>query len=227
MPKKIIRVLLVVMLTGFILSASGCKANEKTFPAKTIEWVEDENGFIQFFTNDKSNLGFGFLTWSNDSYEDPMDTVEIEVKKVSGNENMGYGILFCFQNPENYYRLLITTSGWYRISAKNDGEFFSLPWMESEYLNQGLNEINKIKITRQVNTENNVIFSVCFNENEAAVVDNSYFTTFTGGYYGFYVGVGNSEDENFPQIPVDVRFKQISPLETKQVEISNKTIESI
>jgi hypothetical protein len=175
---------------------------DDNLPVKTIEWETDGNGYTQFYTND-AQYYYHYFTASADHSG---DTYEAEVKKLSGNATYGYGMLFCYDssNPDSlsYYRLLITTRGSYQIHKRVAGTWAANPitnWTASAALNAGYNQANKLKV---VKADNN--FTVYINNQQ---VDTFTDSDITGTKIGAYVGVGESDEESFPNTPVDVRVK--------------------
>jgi hypothetical protein len=172
---------------------------------KTV-WQADGNGFEQFTTNDSQYYGFSMWQTNNASYEAETTTVTATVKKESGAYNYGYGIVFGYQDSNNFYRLLIDTVGHYTLSVKLAGIYVLLiPWSAptTATINPGFDVANVISVTQQ--TPHN--FTISFNG-----VQETQFTdgNFSGGVDGFYASM--SPTENFPAAPVDVRFKLTSPV---------------
>jgi hypothetical protein len=191
---------------------SGTNDSNKDLEIKSIYWVDDGSSFLQYYTNDKSN----YNTWG---YSCPsanilsMNTSEIQIKKISGNPNIEYGMVFCLTDHNNFYRVSIIKTGYRRIERRINGIYGfnyngswtsdpGLGWPYSSHLNQGYGSINNIKVTRSGTT-----FNVYFNNNlELSFTDTNY----SGGYTGGFALISNSNQENFPNTPVDVRFKLIT-----------------
>ncbi len=178
-----------------------------------ILWQDDGAGFVQFSTNDTNDCGYLF-THAIGSPFTPMSSVEIQVKKVTGSSNNSHGILFCYQDDNNFYRIGITVNGYYTITKKVSGILYynvggsswsttdPSSWPISSHLNTGFDITNNIKIIN--NGSGN--FDVYFND----IYETSFTdTTFTGGYNGYYDNVGTVSQENFPT-PEDVRVKLLS-----------------
>ncbi|MCX7031112.1 MAG: hypothetical protein NTU62_13480, partial [Spirochaetes bacterium] len=172
---------------------------------ETIEWQTDGDGFVQYSTNDPRYIDtIQYLPLAVES-ESPMTTVTATVKKVSGAGQVGFGIVYCYEDENNHYRLLITTGGYYQVGEMVGGTFTALvSWTASADLNTGLGAMNDISITRDVGGN----FTVTFN--------GQYITDFTngnfpGGQAGPCIGIGSSSLEQFPSIPEDARFKMLAP----------------
>jgi hypothetical protein len=137
-----------------------------------------------------------------------MTTVTATVKKQSGSLYSGYGIVFCHQDSNNYYRLLIDAAGQYSIVSIVAGTHYAIiPWTTapSVHLNSGVGVANVISVTQQ--SPNN--FSVNFNGTQEANFSDG---NFTGGKAGFFASVDVQTGENFPDTPEDVRFQLSSPV---------------
>ena len=137
-----------------------------------------------------------------------MDTVTAVVKKQSGSLYGGYGIVFCYGDFNNYYRLLIIAAGQYSVYAKINGvDTAIIPWTinASPNLNTGVGVENVISV-RQVTSGN---FAIYFNGVQETTFNDM---TFSGGTAGFAAYIYTQAYENFPYTPVDVRFKLTSPV---------------
>jgi hypothetical protein len=179
---------------------------------QTILWQSDGSGFIQFLTNDTNYCGDGWFDWTSASYT-PMNSVEMQVKKIAGDLDCGNGIIFCVQDDNNFYRIVVTATGYYLISKKVAGTYSfywgsgvwattePYPWPTSSNLITGYGNINDIKV---VNAGGGT-FDVYFNsELETTFTDS----TFTGGHNGYYAFVSTVSLEGFPT-PMDFRVKLI------------------
>jgi len=180
-------------------------------PIVTIEWQEDGNGFIQFQTNDPENASQGFhILYSSTDYN-PMtilEPVEVIVNKVVGSVGGGYGIVFCAFDDQNYYKILISRAGVYKISkviGGTDNVIREWDYPVNATIYSGLDKPNKIQVARQHPAGS---FTVSLNNvQEPTFVD----TTLIGGRSGFYVNVSDVSSEYFPASMVDVRFQMLSP----------------
>ncbi len=184
----------------------------------TISWANDGAGFIQYQTNDPTLYNIGQAVLYPASNEATLTTATVIAKKMSGEADMGFGMIFCAQDINNYYWVGVSTTGYYRVFKKvlgvetpiNIAPSTAMPWTSSPYIAQGYGASNRISVTNAgVNT-----FSVSIGGN---FVFNFTDTSFTGGQCGFYVGIGGTDAsqglvENFPLIPEDVRFQMVSPM---------------
>jgi hypothetical protein len=184
-----------------------------TNPVNTILWKDDGTGFTRYCTNESQYYNYGGVHPLGTAYT-PMHTVEMDVKKISGSENYGYGTAFCYSDDNNYYQLLIVTGCYYRIAKRIGGTWSYLyegiwvanggsQWSHSLNLNSGYDTVNRIKVI----SNGTGTFTVYFNNNqETSFIDSSL----TGGQVGFFYSVGQFAWEGFPGSPADIRFKLIS-----------------
>lgn len=174
-------------------------------PPENIYWEPDGSGFIRFRTDDQANAEQGFLKLYDSTQEDPMTTpVEVTVKKILGSVGGGFGIVFCAENDQNYFKVLINVAGTYKIARVSAGYSSDITaWIDSPDLWHGYNNGNTIKVTHAGS-----LFTLYINDFEQT---NFLDSGFGGGKSGFYAYVSTVDDE-YPVGWVDVRFKMISPV---------------
>ena len=195
--------------------SSGGTAPPDTPPAytgkvTTITWQPDLAGFTQFFTNDSTYIrtnGWSEWTWGA-ATQQPMSALETQVKKISGDPTMGLGVTFCVQDAGNFYVVYADVTGWYSIGKVVAGSYTSIQaWTNANtggtVLYQGYGYVNDILVNSNSSTHQ---FAVSFNGIQTATFTDS---SFSGGAFGFVVGISANED--FPTQPVDVRFLQKEP----------------
>jgi hypothetical protein len=199
-------VLSVFFVSLFLSSCSGSHSGSDpvTQPVETRTFISDNNGSIQYYTNDQTKMDCGHYNIYSSSFVSPMSTVEIKLKKVSGSTSGGYGIVFCSADPNNYYRILAVTSGYYQITKKVAGTYSLLvDWTHTSWWIDGHNVNNTIKVTKSGADS----FDFYVNNNLVTTVTD---TTFDDGAAGFYAWA--SVSENFPATPLDVRFQMMQPV---------------
>jgi len=173
----------------------------------TIEWEPDGFGFVQFSTDDPQYLDTRQYLPLTEESQSPMTTVTATVKKMSGYSKAGFGIVYCYQDENNFYLLEITTEGKFKVRKKVGGTDTDLiPWTTSTYLTSGFGVENDIGVTQDpVGT-----FSVTLNGTaDVATFDDP---SFTGGLAGPFVRIRSGAYEKFPGVPVDCRFKILEPV---------------
>jgi len=158
----------------------------------TIEWQEDGNDFVQYSTNDPQYYNTAQYLPLAIEHETPMTTVTATVKKMYGSSVGGFGIVFCYVDENNFYRLLITTEGKYNVWEMENGVWKELvAWKDSTNLNTGMDEENTIGVTQDpLHT-----FTVTFNTLPEPIFSDA---SLTGGDAGPCMWVGSyAEDARF------------------------------
>jgi len=159
-------VLLLVVLLGVLLFAfSGSGRDGDQSPDATsvaMEGTEDE--FILVYEDDFSNPSSGWddafdryttKQYGNNKYYVEITTsnlvawglanrkvsdfrIEVHAAQEVGPNNNGYGILFRFQDRDNFYRFDISGDGFFLLSKFYNGEWVTLvPWTASSAINVG------------------------------------------------------------------------------------------
>lgn len=202
---RLISIFIIIFSISIIFIA--CPPQEEC-PVETIKWQKDGKGFIQFYTTDLSQSGRHIQCYDPEATLDMNEKrVETIVKKLSGADNRGYGIAFCYHS-DDYYQVAITTKGKYQISKSVGGNRSAIvDWNSSGLLKTGDDKENEIEVQWD---STNDIYAVYFNNNLEVTFDGNG-KAFALGRSGFYVHVSATE-ENFPCVPVDVRFKQNRPV---------------
>jgi len=213
--KKIIEIIMLLAL-GF----SGCSSLETKMKPNNINmnvWKQKEN-ITRFYTKSKEDKGEEFYLLS-DGIEDLIAGIEVELIKKSGKAKEGYGIIFEFQDEENYCELLITVEGKYKWIEMIEGEeFFYEGWKNSKLLNKGYNVYNKIGI---IYNEENKEFSIFINGIRQETFE---LESIRGGKSAMFVSV--SQYEKFSKKPVEVIFKNNGKLSSSQLKPKMKSWES-
>ena len=201
--KRNLHISIIIVLLGFILSCN------EGIPRETIKWEEDGNGYIQYSTNDEDK----FYTWSISTYlaTDQADYSGTTFSFVRKNGPLGapYGGVFCFQDSNNYYRILINGNGKYQIVSKVSGNFTYITpdWIDSADLLTGYNQINEIEIIRNTGTSD---FTININGVLNEFYNNTDFDSGTSGFYTYILS--NYTGEYFPYEANDTRFKITAPV---------------
>ena len=189
-------------------------------PVKTILWEETTGGYKRFYTNDTLNQGDSGKTLCHfEGTEAPMDVLEVELIKSSGYGYAGSGVVFCASGSMKdsdliAYFISIDIQRSYTIRAIDKTMSITqtiVDWTQTEFLNPDAGS----NIIRVKYVEDNK-FELSFNGyNDPTEIitfpeDPDEFIKLTGGKYGFCVGV--SIHDEFPAIPVDVKFKLLTPV---------------
>jgi Tol biopolymer transport system component len=159
-------VLLLVVLLGIMLFAflgtgqDGDQSSDATSVA--MEGTEEE--FILVYDDDFSNPSSGWddafdryttKQYGNNKYYVDITTsnlvawglanrkvgdfrLQVDAAQEEGPNNNGYGVLFRFQDRDNFYRFDISGDGFFLLSRFYDGEWVTLvPWTASSAVNVG------------------------------------------------------------------------------------------
>jgi hypothetical protein len=194
-----------ILVLSLLLFTITCQ-NEPAI--ETIEWEPDGSVFRQFKTNDSQYYDWAFWYRIDDSFQSPMVTVESEVKKMSGCDYGGLGIIFCFQDHDNFYVFVINIIGEYAVFKRLNGSWSTIiDWPYSSHVITGHNTLNNLKVTHDDPSDT---FTLYINGNP---VDSFTDSSFSDGYSGYECYVADeSWNENFPNTPADFRFRQILPV---------------
>jgi hypothetical protein len=179
-------------------------------PINTIRFLKpnDDDGMFQFQTNDPSL----YDRWQYNYMQNPgleKNIYEVLVKKKSGHNGYGFGILFCVDDSDSsnagFYRFFISVDGTYSITKYVGKNQVAVPisWKFSPFLKTGYNVYNKIRVTR-IDNGSFAKFYITFNDNLAATFDDD--NPINGNKIGLLASVNIMVKEQFPYIPVDVRF---------------------
>jgi hypothetical protein len=182
---------------------------ETAVPVNTIRYLrpDDDDGTRQFWNNDPDLYGVSSYHYMPNPNPNP-NVYECRVKKISGNDTNGYGLIFCADdsgaNNVSFYRLLISVNGRFNLQKRTVSTWTThLSWRDSSFLNSGYNVYNTIRVERE-NTANGAIFRIYFNGNFVVDFDDS--NPLQGRRAGMASSTGDMEMELFPFIPLDVRF---------------------
>jgi len=179
-------------------------------PVDTKRFLEpdDKDGTLQYRTNDPALYDrWVYNYWPNPN-PDP-NIYECKAKKITGSDTYGYGMVFCVddsdKNNVSFYRLFITVDGRFAVAKRTGNVWGTAPvrWRNSPFINTGYNVYNSLRVERADN-EKSSVFRIFINDNLAAVFEDD--NPINGRKAGLVVSVNVMEMEQFPYIPVDVRF---------------------
>ena len=170
---------------------------------------DDNDGTLQYMTNDPATYNKFYYNYSLNPNVNP-NVYECSVKKISGNDDYGFGIVFCVddtdKNNVSYYRFFITVRGMFTV-AKRTGNTWAdvtpVSWRYSSFIKTGYNIYNTLRVER-TDHSNGATFRILINGNLAATFNDT--TPINGGKAGPVVSINVMEEERFPSVPVDVRY---------------------
>lgn len=152
----------LVGMTLFAFFGFGGKGDQP--PAATTDLDEGVEGYVLVYEDDFSDPSSGWddafdryttKQYGNNKYYIDMSTsnlvawglanrkvsdfrLEVDAAQESGPNNNGYGILFRFQDRDNFYRFDISGDGFFLLSKFHNGEWVTLiPWTASSAVNVG------------------------------------------------------------------------------------------
>ena len=204
--------------TAFLLAAAlsaviflfSCSArpDETKIEIKTIQYEPDGDNFLKFYCNDRQYHGWAYWHyWPGTNLNQSGTIIEAQMKKISGCRNCGYGVVFCHTNHNDtnycYYRVLVTVDGWYTMQIiTNDAWAPLIDWTSNSAIAQGYNQINTIKVSNNYSAGRYCLYI------NGIYAGYTACTNLTGGSdCGIITFVGSESEENFPNVPVDCRFK--------------------
>ena len=214
------KALLIIVVSGCLIFLSSCgplvdmgkgegpgifdpEAEHKDF------FLEEEGvpGTYIFKVNNPVYAGtYGYSFWvMKEPFETVFTGVGLELSKISGHVDGGYGLIFCQTQTDDgvvYLVLLINRSGEYCVGKIVHNRFFYLErWKKSENLISGPAMVNTIRVERTDLSE----YKYYFNDQVTGIILDNGENIATGGGWGFVAVV--SPLDKFPSTPVEVHFK--------------------
>ncbi len=177
----------IYYLNTATISSSSSIIFEETFSNNNNDWIVGNN-------KDRSyDLKYGYYYFEHKrdkgswitSQEVFVDTskdfkIESNIEKISGVNNYGYGLVFGRKDNDNENQFIISSNGYYKIIAENNGETEEIkPWTISSYIIQSEGGKNKLEI---IKTGNNLKYYI-----NSSLVHTSTFKQFIGDRIGFTV----------------------------------------
>jgi len=117
-------------------------------PYETISGLESD-GFYRFYTNEPKYYGWRFWELDDNTNSNP-NIYKGEGKKISGAQNVAFGMLFGAVDPSNNYFVNITVKGEYYIGKRIDNIVTTIQgWTASTRLIKGFNALNTVAYSGQ------------------------------------------------------------------------------
>lgn len=186
--------------------------NDNDYTPETIEWEDNGNDFLRYYTNDDKNNNQYHWCWKGENQ--PIPAVKTVVKRILGDQEDSYGVIFCYQEEEvaeeiikKYLAVMINGRGDYRVVKFVDYNITTIIKSENPSVNidigedeSGINVENIIRV--EYDTENNK-FSVYFNE----VLEFDFIETeLINGRSGYFIEIAT---KSLIKSPVDIRVKNL------------------
>jgi hypothetical protein len=182
------------------------------------------NGFESFKTSDPGNCGSYLyytipgssliLTSSSPSVTTGLELLAGQISGYAGGPGSiaGYGVLFSYTDPNNFFIFLLSTNGYYEVLQKQNGNWNTLlPWTSSSDILQG-DQLNQIDVAYIHYSDGNYYLVFYINTMYENLLQITNTTLNAGGLTGFVVGIGSSNQESFPGTPVTAGFEQTVPV---------------
>ncbi len=107
--------------------------------------------------------------------------IEVDAKLEDGVESNSYGLLFRFQDRDNFYRFDISGDGYYLFSKFVNGEWETMvDWTRSEAINQGVGATNVLKVSAFGSN-----LTLWANGQQLVTLEDS---SLSAGNFGFFTG---------------------------------------
>jgi hypothetical protein len=180
----------ILFADDFSQSSSGwIRSNDES---GIIEYV---NGYYHMLVNKPSTL---LLANPGKSFQGDV-SIEVDARKIGGSNDNYFGILCHYQNPDNYYVLMVTSDGYSGIGMRKDGQ--------DTLISPGLKFLKMDGIKKGDAT--NHIRADCIGEAltlyaNGKQVSQAYDNSLTGGDAGLAVRSGRLEGGT------DIRFNNFS-----------------
>lgn len=127
---------------------------EDNFDNNDQDWVVDDdsesnseitNGYYYIYNK---TTEFSYRFWNSFNVDDDKDfIIEVKIRQTYGDEDQGYGIMFSSSGIDNNYNFEIKSSGYYRTSNQEDGNYDDNDWVSNSNVN-GKGEYNILKVKK-------------------------------------------------------------------------------
>ncbi|MCG8451704.1 MAG: hypothetical protein MI717_00810 [Spirochaetales bacterium] len=160
---------------------------------------------ILFFTNKSHHaLPYGKSFWIPlEEPQNPLIRWTLQAVKLSGELQAGFGMIFCHQpESEIMFLFLIRVDGFYQIAEFSQGNYHPFfDWVFDPAIRSGYGQKN----TLEVRGNGSGLYSFLVNGTVIRTYQDENPPILLGGDQGMIVIT--SPREQFPQIPVDIRFQ--------------------
>ena len=127
---------------------------------------------------------------------------KIEAVKVGGDSSAGFGMIFCHGTEESMLTAMIRTDGFFQVAEVAGGTYKPMAdWNSHSAIRTGFGQRNTLRVTRDDLGQ----FAFYVNDQKIYEFTDDEEPVHSGGRQGYLVVVSPRED--FPKVPVDVRFR--------------------
>ncbi len=200
---SVLGLLATVLIVGFGLAASLALGWRSPTPRRAPDWIGSKLVWRPYGDGFAAPTGDGFKmhlsqpqqrAWAIADQSAADFDVELDIRSVIASEDVGYGLLYRYQNQDNYYLFAIGGDGYYTIAVVRDGELAPLrSWQQWPHIRRGIAS-NRLRVRCQR--------SVCrfhINGEFTAQIKDS---TFLAGRLGLWV-------QSFSDASLDVVFGEM------------------
>ena len=116
-------------------------ADDFSTPDSGWDQLTTNETFTDYF-EDQYKIGVysdGWMAWSNPGLDFSDVAIEVIITKVSGGDDVQFGVICRHQDTENFYTLVISADGYAAIRKRVQGSelTYVAEWTESPVINQG------------------------------------------------------------------------------------------
>jgi hypothetical protein len=168
---------------------------------KKMFFRNESDGWVRYFNNVESMRDAQPSEVFENQNADP-NVYEMDVKIISGNSDMGYGMFFGAKDSENGYTILLRPYGRFDIWKWVNGQFERIrDNVGSGQVKPGYNVVNTIKVVK-----NNNVYDIYLNGNAIPVF--TFDDIIAGNKIGYFVFPNQKDGDD----PVEVFLKVKPPL---------------
>jgi hypothetical protein len=127
-----------------------------TFDEPSEDWETFDDGIIAARFEDGQLIlsvnDTNAATWSALAFTFEDFVLDVDAAKLAGPDDNGFGVLFRFQDADNFYRFDISSDGFYALTKVKKGEFSAVSeWAASDAIQTGA-ATNHIRVVAQGDT---------------------------------------------------------------------------
>ncbi|MDR2941068.1 MAG: hypothetical protein LBV17_00555 [Treponema sp.] len=165
---------------------------------KTVYFEEDENGYVQFYTNDPENTAC-IITDDYPTENTNSDGFEMEVIRINGSETVLFGMLFGAEHGFSWYAVFIGSNGDFQIYKCSSWAIIMLAEGNTKLVAGEPGKTNTIKVAQKEGK-----YKIYLNNNKFPlyIINN---IDIKGNKIGYCVHTRG--DDSFPEKYVDIRYK--------------------
>lgn len=152
---SIVSLLIIVLAVGFGLAAALALGWRSPTPRRTPDWEDADIQWTPYGEGLNTSSGAAYSLrlsqpeqrgWAvGDPWASDFD-LELDARSSAPDENVDYGLLYRYQDPENYYRFGIGNDGYYYIGIVRDGKATAVrTWQQWPHVRRG-DQTNRLRV---------------------------------------------------------------------------------